>query len=253
MATTFHVTQELDAGEGDPRTQAVTPSGAGRLLVAFVNERSGTAHANHTVTDNSGGAAWTKISGHDQEISDSNARQASSIWVKETVSTTGFTITADDGTANSKRLAVFEFEARTDSVTPITDRTWTFRQKSSADSGTGFTSPQSSGTTASVSAGDLLLIGGGFWRNGNFANIESAAWTNGLTQEFLANGGSNVRSQAMGWDSDTAGGTYETELSWTENTSGSEVTCHLVVIELESGGGGAPATRRYSLTMTGVG
>ncbi|KKR48095.1 MAG: hypothetical protein UT84_C0050G0001, partial [Candidatus Curtissbacteria bacterium GW2011_GWA1_40_16] len=188
---------------GDPAsaTFASTPT-SGNLLVATAFERSGTTEANFTIS----GTGWTKRVGRDTELGDSNARRTLVIWTKTAGASEPTNIQVDNGTSNSKALVIQEFEAN--------GGTWTFEAKADNDSGTGSTSPLSSGTTSSIGAGNLIVVTAGAWRN-QTGDPGSIAWTNSVADTVEILGGTNGLTINSGFKVETTSGTKESEVSWT--------------------------------------
>lgn len=241
---TFARQQETAIDSGDPASVSITPSATTSLLIAMMSERSGTGHTPHTVTDNSGGDTWTKIGGHDQELANANARHSASWWWKEAGTTSAITVSADDGTANTKGLTVYEF---------TTDEagTWTQREIASGDSGTG--SDGATGITVtpdSVSAGDNLCMAFGGWRVNGAGQPNTIAFSGSYADQYSSgSSGSNELHHANEWFQDADGGVEATTLTW--NDAGHEGLCAVIIFELVVGGGAT--LRRYSLSLTGVG
>lgn len=242
--TTFTL-RHSESVYADPATVNFDAPLESNLLLAAISERGATSHTNHTLSDANGGT-WTKVLGHDQEISDPNARQSFSVWWHEATATdaTGaFDITADNGQTVSKRLSVFEID-------PSGAYDWTFQVESSDDSGTGSTSPQGSGSTANPGGSDLFVFGAASWRLQSGPSVGSVAFTNldtGLTS-FL--GGSNGVTQAVEFSgTGESAAAKTTDVSWTG--AGHECACGIVVFSDGAIVAGGPNTG--SLMTMGLG
>lgn len=221
-------TQHNSAAAGTTTAISMAPSATTSVMVAQVTERNGNSHTNHTCTDNeSGGNAWTKIAGHDQELANASARQSVSWWYKVPVTTASFTVTGGSVSGATVALTVHEF-------TTDTADTWTSAvTPSSADTGTGATSPVSIGATGSVSAGDLLVLGIGSFRHGS-TTPTSIAFSGSIANEVVSGPlSNNTFVHALGWYHDTAGGTYSSDMSWATATD-AEAAAGIVVLRLGS-------------------
>lgn len=225
----------------------ITPSALTSLLVAIASERGGLGHADHAVSDGSGGAAWTKVGGHDQEITNGSARNSTSIWFKKADFDTQEFVTLAMSADTVMGLTVIEF-------TTDVDDTWTAEDIAFNDSGTSAPTSLNTGTTGSVSSGDLLALAIMNWRTGSTGNHPSSISFDGsfadLFTESVAT--DNRHYHAGEWFQDTAGGIYSSTASWTGG-SDAEVTGGVVVFRLGAAGGGGANTRRYRLTTLGVG
>lgn len=233
----------------DPAVVSWTTPASGNAIFAEINERSGTGHAPHTISDNNSGV-WTKIIGHDQLITDPNARQSASIWWRKVTAgdqTFGtITVTADDGTANSKRLSLFEY-------LPSAAYDWTFQVQSSADTGTGSTSPQGSGSTSNPGGSDLFSTGFGAFRDdaGGSGGPASIAFTNldGTVTSFTEN--NDGRSHASSFTTTgEAAGAKSTSMSW----SGANIEAIAAIVVFSNGAIGGGGYVNYGQLMSlGVG
>jgi hypothetical protein len=87
--------------------------------------------------------------------------------------------------------------------------------------GAAATTPQTltTGTTASVSAGNILLYTAVGMRNPTDSDISDLAWALPVENAFLINGGSAGRSLGTGFGQDQTGGTYASTAGW-ENSNG---------------------------------
>ena len=208
--TTNFTMTDIGNAYGDPAAATVTATTVGAIMVATVGGRNGIAHASHTLSDDAGGAAWTKVIGHDQEIADVNARHTVSVWWREVVSgdTSGtFTLTADDGDAASKGLTCVQ-------IVPDASKTWVYEDGVFADSGTADWDGTSSGNTPSLSGSDLLLIAIASARNDNQTNASSISFTNINDQQVANFRGDSQIAQALSIESaGQAGGVKTTTIT----------------------------------------
>ena len=130
--TTNFTMTDIGNAYGNPSAATVTATIVGAIMVATIGGRNGISHANHTLSDNAGGAAWTKVIGHDQELGVSTARHTVSVWWREVVSsdTSGtFTLTADDGNYATGGLTCVQ-------IVPDASMSWVYEDGVFADSGT---------------------------------------------------------------------------------------------------------------------
>lgn len=240
---TFARAQFVPSTNGaDPATVSFTPTAATSLLLCVFDERSGDGTSGAVCSDDGAtGDDWAKFIGHDQEISDPNARQSFSGFWKVAGSTATITISADDGTSNGKLSTIHEY---------TTDEagTWSVATASvSNDTGTGASSPLDLGTTASVSAGNILAVALASWRNGNsFPN--DVAFDGSFSGTTGVYGDSNQRSLATAWQQSAGGTTFNSNVSWT----GADHECAggISVFGLDTGGGGA--SQSIAFTLEGV-
>jgi hypothetical protein len=203
MDESLTVRRQYASNTGDPASATFTNTPLeGSLLVAIAMDRSGTTEANFTIT----GTGWVKRVGRDTLLTDSNARRTLVIWTKVAGSSEPSNIEIDNGTANNKALLIQEFVP--------SGGTWTFEDKADNDTGTGSTSPLSSGTTGSVGAGNLILITAGIWRN-QTDSPTSISWTNSVADTVELATGTNGFTINTGYVDDLTAGTKESEVSWT--------------------------------------
>lgn len=220
-ATAFTLT-ELGHAYNSPASDTIVATAAGNLMLAVISNRNGVAHANHTLSDANSGV-WTKLFGHDQEISDPNARHAVSVWWREATTTDAsgsFVVTAGDGASGSKGLLVAEL---------IADGayTWTFEEHAVADSGTSDWNGTDSGSTASIATSDNLVIGFASARNGTPAASVSFSGIADAQIDRLRN--TNEIGQAIAIKTGgQAGGTKSTTLTATGSV-GSEGIVGVIV------------------------
>lgn len=226
--TTFSIIEGSGGG-------TILSAAAGNLLIAVLSDRSGTAHSNHTVTDDNG-ATWNKISSasYDNEIGDANARFTLSAWwrVADATDASGsFIVSGDDGTSNTMRLSVVEIE-------PSAAYDWTFQVASIAGSGTGDWNGLNSGDTSDPGGSDLFEIAIAGCRNSTSepttGNVNFSAQTDDLT-EFL--GGDNQITHVLAIE---ASGQTSGAKSATINSdgSGNEGICAVIVFSNGAIGGG---------------
>jgi hypothetical protein len=188
---------EIGNTHSDPAAATVTATTVGAIMIATIGNRNGVAHASHTLSDDTGGAAWTKVIGHDQEIADANARHSLSVWWREVVSgdTSGtFTLTADDGDAANKGLTCVQ-------IVPDASKTWVYEDGVFADSGTVDWDGLSSGNTPSLSGSDLLLVAIASARNDAASYATSISFTNINDQQEAVLRASNQIAQAFSIES----------------------------------------------------
>ncbi len=164
---------------GDPITANKSADQAGNLFLFAVNERAGTGHAAHTVSDDGPNDTWVKIIGEDQELGDPQARHSFSVWMKITDSSDSTTraITVDDGTTNTKEAHFLHIE-------PDAAYGFVLADAVSAGTGTGSSSPLGTGSTAAPGQADAFVIAFGAWRTSSdtptskaLSNTDSALLT----------------------------------------------------------------------------
>ena len=203
---------QTSAAFGDPAsaTFGSTPA-EGNLLVVSAMERSGTGHANFTIT----GSGWTKFEGHDVELGNSSARRASALWWKTAGASEPTNIQIDNGTGNTKRVLIQEFNDSDGGA-------WTLEASTSNDNGTTTSAGSiSTGTTASVGSGALLVLGALFVREGDSTLIGTPSWDNDLASATYSADGLNTRGVGSAFVEKSASGTYESTASFTgENNAG---------------------------------
>jgi len=195
-AITYSLVQPGTA-DADP-AQVTLSVTAGNLLTAFQLQRSGTSEADFTISD-TGGHTWTIRASLDIELADATFRRSFKVWSTVATVTGSITVTGDDGTANPKRLVVGEWEAGA-------AVTWAFEAAASNDNGaTSNAASIATGTTASVPAGDQLLIGAFFLKQGTVSTNIAVTWaTENLSTVITAQPGLNGRGVAIGFLQDTA-------------------------------------------------
>lgn len=215
----------------------------GNLLTATAVERSGGDAANYTID----GSGWTSRISETTEQGDGNARRTHKVWTKLAGASEPTNVQVDNGTANSIRLQIEEFELE------VGEDQFEFLAAAAANSGTGSTSPQTSGTTASVSGTNFLVIGSAIWRtNGADLNMGAGVgWTNSLTDILVVGtADSNSRAISSAYKSDTTAGTYESSVSW--NGDGHECNAGILVFSTVAGAGGGGNTVRFISALDGV-
>ena len=216
---------------------------AGDLIVVAAGSRSGMSHADFGISDNRS-QEWTKRVGRDTDLGGSTKR-CMAFWTAQSTVTNSMQVQiTGDGNWLSACLYVVRDTAVQD---------WNFRAESDNDSSTTGVTSLSTGTTSSVSAGELAILGNLL----SYSNFGPGAfsWTNSLTDILNLGGGGSELSFGQGFYYDTAGGAWETTPSW----SGSFVASSSIVV-MEAGGaaGGDPvyeATdfRIYDDDGTGLG
>jgi len=142
--------QYASSGEADPAsaTFASTPLETS-LLVATSMERAGTGESSQTIS----GSGWTKRVSVDVLLGDADYRRSLSGWTKIAGASEPTNIQVDDGTLNSKQLLIEEYAGDA-------GETFTFLEAAENDNGgVADATNLATGTTASVSTQDLLVIG----------------------------------------------------------------------------------------------
>ena len=157
--------QSLSATGTNPTATFGTTPTSGNLLVAIAAERSGVGHAGMSIS----GTGWTKRIGRDHDLSSSDYRRSMAVWTKVAGASEATAITITLG--NTARVVISEYE---DSG----GATWTFREKADNDNGsTASATTISSGTTASVAAGDLVEIAAWYCKKGATATTSTGSFT----------------------------------------------------------------------------
>jgi hypothetical protein len=233
--TVSRVQSAIAVGDPASATFGTTPV-EGNLLVAIAGDRSGGTEANYTIT----GSGWTKRLVRDVLITDANARRTLVVWTKVAGASEPTNVQVDDGTANSKYLIIQELQA---SVAG----TWTFATSVGNDTGTGSTSPLSTGTTSSVS-GVTSQIAVAILRNDSPA-VSGLAWDNGFGSQVERLGNAFELAIATAIKSEELDGTKTTSVSWTG--AGAEATAGLVVFNFAASGGGS--SQQLASTLSGSG
>jgi len=166
--------QSAEGSWADPSTATfgLTPV-EGNLIIAVISERSGTSAANHDA--NAGTmSGLTKIESNDIELGDSTYRRSHSVWTKTAGSSEATSASGDDGTGNSKRLTLYEYEFGG------SEDQWDLLDSASGDNGTTSSgTTTTSGTTASVS-GDMFKFCSGIMKLGGVPANVDATWDNGV-------------------------------------------------------------------------
>lgn len=221
------VTQASDTNYGDANiTMSVQYSSqvAGDLIVIMHQDRSGTAHSNHTCSfTGTVGGTVTKRGGLDNEIGDTNARTSLSVWTYEVQSGDSLTLLqADDGTSNSKRTSYFV-------IRPSASYGAVFKELKLTGSGTGDWNNLDSGNTASLTGDDLLEIALAGCRNSTdpptATNTSFDNHTTGHTEQL---GGNNQVSHVLAMKSPSTGeGVKSSNVN--SNGSGNEGICGILV------------------------
>ena len=243
MPITFSHVQNVGVQAADPASVTLSPAPVnGNLLVACAMERSGGSASNFTIT----GTGWTQRVALTIEQTQSTWRRSFVVWTKIAGASEPATIDVDDGTANSKLLSVSEFSHGSGSGT------WNFEAVVSNHNGaTSSATVLSTGTTASVPAGNLLKIGAlSVKRSGS--TILSTTWTNGLTEQSdIGDGVAGGRQVFVAMSgSDTAAGTKESQATLNASDINGGLAAALLVFsasEPPAGGGAAIHTIRRML------
>lgn len=173
-------------GVNPTATFGATPI-AGNLLVSIASSRSGTACASHTIS----GTGWTKHICRDTELGNATYRRSLSIWTKVAGASEPTSVQVSGDTV---RLVTQELE---DSAA----RDWTFVAQASSDNGAvSNAATAATGTTVSVDAGDLVVIGIVAVKNSASTAITSVSWTNGLGDNLTSDGGGFGRHISTAFD-----------------------------------------------------
>ena len=195
MATLVQSIWDSDGG-ADPAAITITEPTEGNLLVAVVTERGGGSTANHVLTSITG---WTHEISETTEQGDGSHRRSFSVFWKIAGASEGTTLTADDGTSNSKWLSFHEFSF------DGAENQWILSQKATFNNGTaGDATSLATGTTASVTGTTFLELGFVIGRQGtvSVSDNDTTSWTNGLVAEFEQGISTNAMFHMMGYDGD---------------------------------------------------
>lgn len=215
----------------------------GNVQIAVGMERSGGNGDNFTIT----GSGWTKR--ESVTITDTTTRRSMAVWTRVVGASESTTITIDDGTANSKTAFVHEYQHGSGTAT------WTFEDSVSNDNGTTQDATSiSTGTTASISAGDLLKVGILGYKKGNTSSSISSSWTNSLTEraQYGISEGEQRGLFVGDYLLDTSSGTKESTVTISSaETSNFGLLSALVVFSASESGG--PTFPPNSLALSGVG
>lgn len=202
---------------GSTLTWDTTPV-AGNLLRVIAMERSGNSHTTFSID----GTGWTKRIAMDTQLGVTTARRTLVIWDKIAGASEPTTVTVSGA-------AAVVGEEYNDTL----GGTWAFKESSEDDTGTGTTSPLSTGTTASVANGELLVASLAGWRVEGTDWVDgSSSWTNNdaNTVESAPTGSNEIAfSATFGYI--TTGGTFENEVSW--QGSGHEGNATIAIYEAE--------------------
>ena len=231
--TTFTLAQAHATADANPSaaTLGSAPT-AGNLLVLMATERSGTGHAAYTFPDE---ANWTKVIGHDNDLTNPNTRCNLAVWIKKAGASEATSHSVDNGTANAIRTILMELQPSAAVATYTVPSGGTSSQGTGAD--TAFVPPLSTGSTSSLPAGDYLILTVGALRNG--FSITATAWSNTPDVEDFEGGATgNERVISYGFKDDAAGGAYSADFDWTSSSNDSEGIASIAVIEIDAGGGG---------------
>lgn len=238
-------------GEANPATSALTVT-AGNLLVVQALERSGTTEANFTISDTAGNT-WTKRVGRDIVLGDSSFRRTYGVWTAVANGSGSTTVSVDNGTANVIRVLFSEFEAGA-------AVTWEFEAAASNDNGaTADAVTIATGTTASVAAGDLLLIGGfSLKKNSGAATTQVTTWAT-VNLVTVANSGppaANGRYLAIGMLQQSGAGTKASTCTFdADNPSNLGLAASMLVFSATEDSGeitGTGAVTLGAITVAGT-
>lgn len=159
---------------------------------------------------------WTLLAHRCQGVSgggcgtaNSSLRRAIAIWWKVAGASEPSAIETSWNNGGANGMLAQEFSA------DVVDAEWAFEALATNDTGTNSNpTSMSTGTTASVTGEDLLVIGGIAWRNES-GDPASIAYTNGLgTVVNDLNSNSSV-SFSSAFSHDVSGGTKSSTVSWT--------------------------------------
>lgn len=202
----FSYVQEA-SNQADPASATFpSPLTQGNLLVALAMERAGQSDpaANYTIT----GSDWTQRFAFAVLPSDTTYRSTLVCWTKVAGASEPQNVQVDDGTANAKALLLVEYAADTAGD-------WVFQASATNDSNTSSPTSLSTGTTGSVAAGDLLLIGLVGIKESAGGLYSGSTWTaSAMTDDAYFNGGSYGRSLGMAHAKETSAGTKTSTASW---------------------------------------
>jgi hypothetical protein len=232
-SVTFSRVQSATA-VGNPTASATfgsTPT-AGNLLVAM------SVHRKDMNSASISGTGWTQHVFRTTELTNSSYRRGLSIWAKVAGASEPTNIQATwsgGGSDKTHKLIIQEFSAG------AAGATWTFQNKAENDNGTTSNATSiSTGTTGSVSDGNLLLITALLVRDTSTA-IGSVSWTNSVGSNLQSSGDAGSHpTGASGFGTHTSGGTKSSTASWSGNNSGASAAI-LVFSATAPGGGGTTA------------
>jgi len=234
------VTQvQSGSNRADPAQVTLNGVVTGNLLVAVMMERSGLFAADHTVTGGTG-AAWTKLVSVTTEQADGNARRSFSVWTKLAEADENVTVTGDTSIGNADmNLSVEEYalEAGEDQ--------FTFLEFAENDTGTGSTSPLSTGATASVTGSRFFVLGAAIWR-AQSSDLADVAWSDGLAEVAVYKSGTTGFANSTAFKDDTVEGTYITEVSWT----GAGHEGNAAILVFRTADADAPSVRSFNSGTT---
>jgi hypothetical protein len=232
-SVTFSRVQSATA-VGNPTASATfgsTPT-AGNLLVAMSVHRKDMSSASIS------GTGWTQHVFRTTELTNSSYRRGLSIWAKVAGASEPTNIQSTwsgGGSDKTNKIIIQEFSAG------AAGATWTFQNKADNDNGTTSNATSlSTGTTGSVSDGNLLLITALLVRDTSTA-IGSVSWTNSVGSNLQSSGDAGSHpTGASGFGTHTSGGTKSSTASWSGNNSGASAAI-LVFSATAPGGGGTTA------------
>ena len=210
MAITFAKAQSVATATGtNPTATLGSAPTEGNLLMTFCMERSGGDPADFDIS----GAGWTKRFTQEIDISDLTYRQSMAVWTKVAVSSepSGVQIT---GASGDVAVMFVEYEAGE-------NVTWTF--ESSADNNGGKITDVttiSTGTTGSVSAGDLLVICVAGIKENYISSVQAWGFDVAGIDDCYDDNGSDIygRILATAFRQASASGTYTDDTSQISGT-----------------------------------
>ena len=216
----------------------------GNLLIAMVTERSGGSASNHAL---SGITGWTHQISRTIEQSHGTYRRSFSIFYKVAAASEATNVTADDGTSNSKRLCIYEYQH--DGV----EDQWSFLDSASNDNGqTSDATSISTGTTGSVSGTTMFIFGGFALKSTNgHTGSRTYTWDSGLSSDFNGSYAANQMMHAAGSDAvDTVTGTKSSTCTHsTGNSQNLGLMAGILVFSTTSGGGGGGGDAAFPIEL----
>ena len=227
VAITFSRAQTTKSADGANPTATFdsTPS-EGNLIVAACFSRSGNSTTTHSIS----GSGWTKRIARDTQLADSSYRRSISVWTKAAGASEA---TAIQISGDTVRLVIQEFTAGESGAT------WTFEDSVDNDNGaTANATTIATGTTDSIGAGDLLLIGIGGSKCGPDTSQQSFSWDNlGEAQSFDTTD-SYTRMVGVAFGQESASGTRTSTATLGGGaTANSGLSAAIIVFKLVASGG----------------
>jgi len=177
------ILRQVAVGSWGSPSEAVFSSAplVGSLLIACTSERSGGSAGDHVVT----GDDWVHQVANTTAQSDGSYRRSASVFFKVAGVSEPVSFTCDDGTFNTMRLTIFEYELEAG------EDQWVLLDSDFADDGaTSNGSTIDIGATVSVSAGRMFVWGCVVSKNGSgIDNPKSVSYSNGLTSDYAGERG----------------------------------------------------------------